>query len=92
MKKPLGFLQGKDGNYSNSRLIADIEMGFALLLIIAFVAIRIMYPLINLMDLATAIVVVYGGISATAKVFLYGQKRTENKDNIIPTPTEEITN
>lgn len=74
-----GFLRGPDGRLSNSRLIADMEIIFGLLLVVAFIVVGVVKPEIKLMDIALAIGVIYGTIVGSAKVFLYGQKITEGK-------------
>jgi len=88
-KKPFGFLQDENGDWSNSRLIANSETTLAWILMIALLIIKLAIPATVLMDIVLPLVTLYGGIAIQAKIFLYGQKKTEIKN---PIPTEEITN
>jgi hypothetical protein len=83
------FLQGNDGNFSNSRLIADIMIVSALLMVFSFIVIGVFKPSIDLMAIATAIGVLFGSVAGTAMTFLFFQKKTEAEtkkpeDNPIP--------
>lgn len=74
-----GFLQGSDGNFSNSRLVADIMIGCGLLMSITFVLIGVYKPDVDLMKIATAIGVLFGSVAGTAMTFLFFQKKEEGK-------------
>jgi len=82
------FLQGSDGNFSNSRLIADVMIGSGLLMSCAFITIGILKPEIDLMKIATAIGVLYGSIAGTAMTFLFFQKKTEGQVKTEEKPKE----
>ena len=71
------FLQDGEGNYSNSRLIADIIIVCALLMVFAFIAIGVWKPGVNLLAIATAIGVLFGSIAGSSLIFLYVQKKEE---------------
>lgn len=72
-----GFLQGVDGGNSNSRLIADVIIVCALLMCFIFIAIGVFAPTISLMNIATAIGVLFGAVAGTAMTFLFFQKKNE---------------
>jgi len=78
-RKPYGFLQGPNGDYSNSRLIANFMIVSSVIFAAAFVVIAVMWPLVNLVTLATAIGIVITSLGGSAMIFLFGQKRSENK-------------
>ena len=79
MKIPRGFLEDANGDKSNSRLIADVIVISALLMVAAFIFIGVFKPLVNLLAIATAISVLFGSIAGSALLFLFGQKWTEGK-------------
>lgn len=76
-----GFLYGEDGNKSNSRLIADIIVLWALVFGTALIVIKVINPAINIMDIALAVGTVFASVGGTAMTFLFFQKKTEAKDN-----------
>lgn len=80
MRKQRGFLEDANGDKSNSRLLADIIVISALLMVAAFILIGVFKPLINLLAIATAIGVLFGSIAGSALLFLFGQKWTEGKN------------
>lgn len=73
------FLEGRQGELSNSRLIADIMIISALVMVFIFIAIGLFKPEIDLMKIATAIGVLFGSIAGTAMTFLFFQKKQELK-------------
>lgn len=73
------FLQGADGNFSNSRLVADIMIVFGLLMSTSFIVIGFLKPDVDLMKIATAIGVLFGSVASTAMTFLFFQKKEEGK-------------
>jgi len=75
-----GFLEDSKGNKSNSRLIGDVLIGFAMVVSIAFIVIKFVKPSIDLINLAQAIGLLFGTVAGMAMTFLGFQKRTENKD------------
>ena len=77
------FLQDADGNYSNSRLIADIMIVSALIMVLAFIIIGVFKPSVDLMAIATAIGVLFGSVAGTAMTFLFFQKKEEGKQTDI---------
>lgn len=83
MRQQRGFLEDPNGDKSNSRLIADILIGAALIFQVQFILIGVFKPLIDLMAIATAIGVIFGSIAGSALVFLFGQKWTESKQEKI---------
>lgn len=76
---PNGFLQGPDGNYSNGRLIADFLIVCATIMSFSFIYIGVKYPDAKLMEIATAIGVLFGSIAGSALLSLFGHKRNEIK-------------
>jgi len=76
---PHGYLEDSKGNKSNSRLIGDALILFAMLVSIGFIIIKIVKPEIDLINLAQAIGLLFGTIAGMAMTFLGIQKRTENK-------------
>lgn len=74
-----GFLKGPDGNYSNGRLIADFLIVSATVMSFSFIYIGIKYPDAKLMEIATAIGVLFGSIAGSALISLFGHKRNEIK-------------
>jgi len=74
-----GFLEDSKGNKSNSRLIGNVLIGFAIVVSIAFIVIKIVKPSIDLINLAQAIGLIFGTVTGLALTFLGFQKRTENK-------------
>lgn len=90
------FLSDDKGNLSNSRLIADIMITFAMLLSVQLLTIGILFPLVEIMNIALAISAVFGAIAGPALAFLFGQKKTEtnsqqNISNIQPPESLEET-
>ena len=75
-----GFLEDSKGNKSNSRLIGDVLIMFAILVTVAFILIKIIQPSTDLINLAQAIGLVFASIAGMAMTFLGFQKRTENKE------------
>lgn len=73
------FLEGRQGELSNSRLIADIMIISALVMVFIFITIGVFKPEIDLMKIATAIGVLFGSIAGTAMTFLFFQKKQELK-------------
>ena len=71
------FLQGADGNFSNSRLIADVMISFGLLMASSFILIGVLKPEVDLMKIALAIGVLFGSVAGTAMTFLFFQKKEE---------------
>ena len=77
-----GFLEDSKGNKSNSRLIGDMLIGFAMAVSVAFIIIKIIKPEIDLINLAQAIGLLFGTVAGMAMTFLGFQKRTENKEQL----------
>ena len=75
-----GFLEDSKGNKSNSRLIGDVLILFAILVTVAFISIKVTEPETDLINLAQAIGLVFASIAGMAMTFLGFQKRTENKE------------
>lgn len=73
----IGFLEESDGVKSNSRLIADIMICGGLLMAMAFIAIGVFKPEVDLMKIATAVGVLFGSVAGTAMTFLFFQKKEE---------------
>lgn len=75
-----GFLQGANGNNSNSRLIADVVIFVALLFagFILHVGSKMSTP--DVMQIATSAGVVFTTIAGPALLFLFAQKKTENDE------------
>ena len=71
------FLLDGEGNYSNSRLIADIMILQGLLMVDAFILIGVLKPETNLMAIATAVGVLFTSVAGTALGFLFLQKKEE---------------
>ena len=74
-----GILEDYKGNKSNSRRIANIIIYSALIGVEQFILIKIFFPDVNLMDLATATGVLFGSIAGSALIFLFAQKKEEGK-------------
>jgi len=80
------FLQGVDGNFSNSRLIADVMICSGLLGVFLFIAIGVFKPEVDLMKIATAVGVLFGSVAGTAMTFLFFQKKEEGKQLEVKKP------
>jgi hypothetical protein len=76
-KRVNGFLQGADGGYSNSRLIADIVILAALAFAEQVILLRGDTSIIVTASAAGTIFLTIGGASMA---FLYVQKKTEDKE------------
>jgi len=76
-----GFLQGRNGGNSNSRLIADIIIIWSLILASFLMYIKVKHQDLDILAIATAVGVIFTSISGPALAFLFMQKRTENKSN-----------
>ena len=70
------FLDG-EGNYSNSRLIADVIIVNTLLMVYSFIWIGTFKPEVNLLGIATAISVLFGSVAGASLAFLFFQKKEE---------------
>jgi hypothetical protein len=70
---------------SNSRVIADIMIISAIVMVFIFIAIGFFRPDIDLMKIATAIGVLFGSIAGTAMTFLFFQKKNESQNKNEPT-------
>lgn len=86
------FLQDRDGDFSNSRLIADIIIICSLIMVFAFIGIGVKYPNIDLMGIATAIGVLFASVAGSSLLFLYAQKKSENKQAVENEPAKPIIN
>ena len=72
-----GFLQGKNGGYSNSRLIADVVILYALALAQQVILFR---GDAGIMVAASAAGTIFLTVGGAAMAFLFVQKKTENKE------------
>jgi hypothetical protein len=86
-KRVNGFLQGADGGYSNSRLIADIVILAAL----AFAEQVLLFRgNAGIMVAASAAGTIFLTIGGASMAFLYVQKKTEDKE-IADKPCDDKT-
>lgn len=75
--------RGRDGGLSNSRIIADVLILYALLMSTMFIVIGFYRPDVDLMKIATAVGVLFASIAGTAMTFLFFQKKNEVKEQEI---------
>ena len=73
------FLQDNNGDYSNSRMVADVMIGCGLIMVFLFIGIGVFKPEVDLMKIATAIGVLFGSVAGTAMTFIFFQKKEEGK-------------
>jgi len=72
-------LEDENGNQSNSRLIVDVLLFIAII----FSAIILYLSHDDVIKAASAIAIIFGAVAAPAMVFLFGQKRTESRNQRI---------
>jgi len=74
-----GFWQAPNGDYSHGRLIGTFLVVSAVLMSLGFMYIAVKFPKVDLIQLATAIGLLFGTIAGSALLSLFGHKRTESK-------------
>ena len=77
-----GFLKTDKGSWSNSRLIADIIVIWGLVLSTALLIIKVVNSEVNIMEIATAVGVIFASIAGPALAFLFVQKKTESQTKL----------
>lgn len=82
-----GFFEDGKGDKSSSRLIAILLIFFGIVVSVALLCVGIWIPTTDIINIATAIGIIFGSVVVPATTFLFFQKKNEIEQDKVATAT-----